>query len=148
LHIARWIFDDVIDHSYAGEDARMLRGRKHSGFDLHRSRRVLADKRKDLEPLVQYIIRNPFSVEKMQLHRPHGASPQGSSIYRCGITPKIQRNFKAFTPSDFIAAVPEQRSVRGGTGLSPLDSEKANVPPSGRFGARPGPTGGTSISLL
>ena len=47
------------------ERARMLRGWVHSGFNVHRGRRVLSCERKDMERLAQYIIRNPFSVEKM-----------------------------------------------------------------------------------
>ena len=46
----------------------MLRGWVHSGFSAHRSRQVLPNEREDLERLVQYIIRNPFSVKKMQIN--------------------------------------------------------------------------------
>ncbi len=56
--------------------------------------------REDLERLAQYIIRNPFSVEKMQV-KERG----GTIIYRSGQNPKIQRNFEVFTPCDFIAAI-------------------------------------------
>ena len=51
----------------------MLRGWVHSGLNVHRSRRVLPDERQDLERLAQYIIRNPFAVEKMQVSRAPGA---------------------------------------------------------------------------
>jgi hypothetical protein len=87
------------------ERARMLRGWKHSGFNVHRSRRVLPDEREDLERLAQYIIRNPFSVEKMELSAPNRANTDGPIIYRSGMNPKIQRNFEVFTPCDFIAAI-------------------------------------------
>ena len=40
-----------------------LRGWVHSGFNVHRSRRVQSAEREDLERLAQYIIRNPFAVE-------------------------------------------------------------------------------------
>jgi hypothetical protein len=80
--------------------ARMLRGWVHSGFNVHRSRRVQPDEREDLERLAQYIIRNPFSVEKMQVN------PSGDSIiYRSGMNEKIHRNFEVFSPCDFIAAI-------------------------------------------
>ena len=85
--------------------ARMLRGWVHSGFNVHRSRRVQPDERQDLERLAQYIIRNPFAVEKMQARDPNRVSPEGSIIYRSGLNPKIQRNFEVFTPCDFIAAI-------------------------------------------
>jgi len=85
--------------------ANMLRGWVHSGFNVHRSRRVQPDEREDLERLAQYIIRNPFAVEKMQVAEPSRANPDGSIIYRSGLNPKIQRNFEVFTPCDFIAAI-------------------------------------------
>ena len=90
------------------ERGRMLRGWVHSGFNVHRSRRVLPDQREDLERLAQYIIRNPFSVEKMQV-KEHG----GSIIYRSGLNPKIQRNFEVFTPCDFIAAITQHIPDKG-----------------------------------
>ena len=89
------------------ERANMLRGWVHSGFNVHRSRRVLPDEREDLERLAQYIIRNPFAVEKMQVSPPNRANPEGSVLYRSGLNPKIQRNFEVFTPCDFIAAITE-----------------------------------------
>ena len=82
------------------ERANMLRGWVHSGFNAHRSRRVLPDEREDLERLAQYIIRNPFSVEKMQVNQ-----AGDSIIYRSAMNPKIQRNFEVFSPCDFIAAI-------------------------------------------
>ncbi len=85
--------------------ANMLRGWVHSGFNVHRSRRVLPDESQDLERLAQYIIRNPFTVEKMQVIAPNRANPDSSVIYRSGLNPKIQRNFEVFTPCDFIAAI-------------------------------------------
>ena len=87
------------------ERANMLRGWVHSGFNVHRSRRVLPDEREDLERLAQYIIRSPFAVEKMQVTEPNRANPDGAVIYRSGLNPKIQRNFEVFSPCDFIAAI-------------------------------------------
>ena len=83
------------------ERARMLRGWVHSGFNVHRGRRVLSRERKDMERL----IRNPFSVEKMWATEPGPASASGSILYRCGMNKKIGRNFEIFTPWDFIAAI-------------------------------------------
>jgi hypothetical protein len=85
--------------------AQMLRGWVHSGFHVHRSRRVAPEERADLERLAQYIIRNPFAVEKMQVTEANRANPDGSIIYRSGMNPKIQRNFEVFTPCEFIAAI-------------------------------------------
>jgi hypothetical protein len=50
-----------------------------------------ACKREDMERLAQYIIRNPFAVDKMQPNR------FGHSIvYRSGMNLKIQRSFEVF----------------------------------------------------
>jgi hypothetical protein len=119
--------------------ANMLRGWVHSGFNVHRSRQVLPDEREDppsrfacyggtsLERLAQYIIRNPFAVEKMQHSAPSLANPEGAIIYRSGLNPKIQRNFVVFTPCDFIAAITQHipdkskipvRRCRGASSLS------------------------------
>lgn len=85
--------------------ADMLRGWVHSGFNVHHSRQVLPDEREDLERLARYIIRNPFSVEKMQVSEPSMANSDGAIVYRSGMNPKIKRNFEIFTPCDFIAAI-------------------------------------------
>jgi len=45
----------------------MLQSWKHSGFNVYRSRRVQPDERENLERLARYIIRNPFSLEKMEV---------------------------------------------------------------------------------
>jgi len=82
------------------ERARMLRGWTHSGFNIHRSQRVPPRSREDMERLAQYIIRNPFSVDKMQPN-----SSDDSIIYRSRMNPKIQRNFEVFSPCDFIARI-------------------------------------------
>ena len=87
------------------ERARMLRGWVHSGFNVHRGRRVLSCERKDMERLAQYIIRNPFSLEKMRATEPGPASASGSTLYRSGMNKKIGRKFEVFTPCDFVAAI-------------------------------------------
>jgi hypothetical protein len=87
------------------ERARMLKEWKHSGFNVHRSRRIQPDEREDLERVARYIIRNPFSTEKMEFKPPNAVNKDGTVIYRSGMNPKIHRNFQIFTPCDFIAAI-------------------------------------------
>ena len=70
-----------------------LESSSHAKIPFQRSRRVMADQREDLERLAQYIIRNPFSVEKMQVNPANRCNPDGSIIYRSAMNPKIQRNF-------------------------------------------------------
>ncbi len=55
---------------------------------VHQSRRIAANECQDMERLAQYIVRNLFSIAKMQVNR------SGDSIlYRSGMNPKIKRNF-------------------------------------------------------
>jgi hypothetical protein len=53
-----------------------------------------------MERLAQYIIRNPFSVEKMRTNASGDAI-----IYRQGMNPKIGRNFEVFSQCNFIARI-------------------------------------------
>ncbi len=80
--------------------AEMLLSWQHSGFSLHRSRRVEPGEREDLEQMARYILRNPFSTAKM--HFEPGA---GSVLYRSRMNKEQGGNFAALSPSDFIAAV-------------------------------------------
>jgi hypothetical protein len=54
-----------------------------------------------------YILRNPFSVEKMTLE-----SPGDLVIYRSRLNAKINRNFEVFTPTDFLAAITHKHGSR------------------------------------
>jgi len=58
--------------------------------------------------LAQYILRNPFSVEKMTLE-----SPRDTVIYRSRLNAKINRNFEVFTPTDFLAAITQHIPDKG-----------------------------------
>ena len=112
LFRARLIMFLVAKGLLAPERARMLQSWKHSGFNVYHSRRVLPKERENLERLAQYIIRNPFSVEKMQVNQ-----PDGDVIYRSAMNARLHRNFSAtniggsafggevFSPCDFIAAI-------------------------------------------
>jgi len=48
---------------------------------------------------LQYILRNPFSVEKMTME-----SPTDNVIYRSRMSVKINRNFEVFSPTDSMCA--------------------------------------------
>ena len=58
-----------------------MRGWVHSDFNVYRRHRVLPAEREDLERLAQYIIPNPFAVEKMQVSASTRANSDGSVIY-------------------------------------------------------------------
>ena len=90
------------------ERVQVLYAWKHSGFNLHAGERVPPEHKADLEDLAQYILRNPFSVEKMTLE-----SPGDIVIYRSRLNAKINRNFEVFTPTDFLAAITQHIPDKG-----------------------------------
>ena len=81
---------------------------KHSGFNVHAGEPVPPEAKADLEALAQYILRNPFSVEKMTLE-----SPTDMVIYRSRLNAKINRNFEVFTATDFLAAITQHIPDKG-----------------------------------
>jgi len=90
------------------ERVQVLYSWKHSGFNLHAGERVPPEAKADLEDLAQYILRNPFSVEKMTLE-----SPGDLVIYRSRLNAKINRNFEVFTATDFLAAITQHIPDKG-----------------------------------
>ena len=90
------------------ERVQVLYSWKHSGFNLHAGERVPPEAKADLEDLAQYILRNPFSVEKMTLE-----SPGDIVIYRSRLNAKINRNFEVFTATDFLAAITQHIPDKG-----------------------------------
>jgi hypothetical protein len=100
LFRARVILYLVEQKLLSPERAQVLRSWTHSGFNIHKGDQVAPQNRAELEQLAQYILRNPFSVEKMQME-----TPGDRIIYRSRYNPKIGRNFQVFTATDFLAAV-------------------------------------------
>ena len=82
------------------ERANTLRSWKHTGFNIHAGEQVVPENLADLERLAQYLLRNPFSVEKMTME-----APADMIIYRSKMNPKISRNFEVVTAPDFLAAI-------------------------------------------
>ena len=91
------------------ERVQILYSWKHSGFNVHVGEAVPPENKADLEGLAQYILRNPFSVEKMTLE-----SPGDIVIYRSRLNAKINRNFEMFRARLKAGAVGTARcAVRG-----------------------------------
>jgi hypothetical protein len=61
-----------------------------------------------LEDLAQYVLPNPFSVEKMTLE-----SPGDMVIYRSRLNANINRNFEVYTAADFLAAITQHIPDKG-----------------------------------
>lgn len=81
---------------------------KHSGFNVHAGDPVPPENKAELEKLAQYILRNPFSLEKMTME-----FPGDTVISRSRLNPKINRNFEVFTPTDFLAAITQHIPDKG-----------------------------------
>jgi hypothetical protein len=90
------------------ERVQVLYSWKHSGFNLHAGQPMPPEAKADLEDLAQFILRNPFSVEKMTLE-----SPGDLVIYRSRLNARINRNFEVFTPTDFLAAITQHIPEKG-----------------------------------
>ena len=74
---------------------------RHSGFSIKNGFRISRDDENGRESVAQYILRNPFSVEKMTYN-----DKSGTVIYRSKMTHgKNKKNFNAYTAEEFIAAI-------------------------------------------
>jgi hypothetical protein len=73
----------------------------HNGFNIDNGIRISRDDEKGRESVAQYILRNPFSVEKMTYN-----DKSGTVIYRSKMTHgRNRKNFNAYTAEEFIAAI-------------------------------------------
>ena len=86
----------------------IMKWRHTSGFSVHNKVRIARDDGKGQEALAQYIIRNPFSLKKLQYQ-----AEKGKVIYRSKMSHgKNKKNFEVFNALDFIATItqhiPEQ----------------------------------------
>jgi len=82
------------------EFAEKIRSWRHSGFGVHRGKRIDSDDRESLERVARYIVRNPFSQEKITYNE-----QTGSVIYRSKKNYLTKRNFEVFSAEDFIGAI-------------------------------------------
>jgi len=80
---------------------KILTWRHNSGFSVHNEVRIQAGGAKGIENLAQYIIRNTFSLAKVNF-----VEKTGTVIYRSKMSHGgNKRNFQTFSPMEFIAAV-------------------------------------------
>ena len=81
---------------------------KHNGFSIDNGAPVKRKDREGLERLAQYIIRNPFSEEKM-IYDEDG----GTVIYHSKVNAKTNRNFEVYAIGEFIAAIAQHIPDKG-----------------------------------
>jgi hypothetical protein len=72
----------------------------NSGFSVYQGKPVPREDKKGLEKIAQYIIRNPFSEEKMTY-----IPETGKVLYKSKQNVKTKRNFEVFDACTFIAAI-------------------------------------------
>jgi len=73
---------------------------RHSGFSIHNQVKIGSQDKRGRECLAQYILRSPFSPEKM-IYR----QATKSVLYRSKMNPVTKRNFAVFPVLDWIAAL-------------------------------------------
>jgi hypothetical protein len=86
----------------------MLMGWKHSGFNVDGSVRIAAGDTRARENISRYLIRAPFSVEKIRY-----CARKGSVIYRTKMVKGPNRNFQVYDPLTFLAAATSHIPDRG-----------------------------------
>jgi len=79
---------------------RKLLGWRHSGFSLHNAVRIGAHDAEGRRAVAEYILRSPFSLEKMQYQ-----TKTGTIIYHSKMHPVLKRNFEVFSACDWLAAL-------------------------------------------
>ena len=79
---------------------RKLLGWRHSGFSPHNAVRIGSHEAESRRAVAEYILRSPFSLEKLRYH-----PRTGTVIYRSKMHPVLKRNFEAFSACDWLAAL-------------------------------------------
>jgi hypothetical protein len=84
--------------------AKLLAWKHNSSFSVHNEVRLAREDENGRESLAQYIIRNPFSVNKVTYN-----AATGTVIYKSKTSPSKskggRKNFQVFTALEFIAAI-------------------------------------------
>ena len=79
---------------------RKLLGWRHSGFSLHNEVRIGSQDNEVRRAVSEYILRSPFSLEKLRYH-----AKTGTVLYHSKMHPVLKRNFEVFSACDWLAAL-------------------------------------------
>ncbi len=92
------VLDLLVDEGEVSEQLRAtLLGWRHSGFSVHNAVRVKADDAAGRKKLAQYMLRAPFSLEKMTYD-----DKSGSVIYRSHMHKSMKRNFQVMPGAQWL----------------------------------------------
>ena len=83
-----------------GAVIRKLLGWRHSGFSLHNAVWIGAADSDGRRAVAEYILRSPFSMEKLRYQAKTGTIIQQSKMH-----PVLKRNFEVFSACDWLAAL-------------------------------------------
>jgi len=100
------------------ERIRLMRSWAHSGFNVNAQVRIGADDVTGRENLARYLIRAPFSMNKIRYD-----SAARTVIYKTKMVAGPNRNFEIFDPLDFLAAVTSHIPNRRSCLVGPLHQE-------------------------
>ncbi len=90
------------------ERIKLMESWRHSGFNVNAAARIGAADGSGRENLARYLIRAPFSVNKIRY------DPKTQAvIYKTKMVPGANRSFEVFDPLDFLAAVTAHIPNRG-----------------------------------
>ena len=79
---------------------RKLLGWRHSGFGLHNAVRIGATDSEGRRAVAEYILRAPFSLDKLRYQ-----AMTGTIVYQSKMHPVLRRNFEVFSACDWLAAL-------------------------------------------
>ena len=82
------------------EWAEKLLSWRNSGFNIHNQVKIGSQDRRGRESLAQYILRSPFSQEKLTYRQ-----DSKTVLYRSKMNPVTKKNFAIFTVLDWIATL-------------------------------------------
>jgi len=86
--------------SVNGPAIRTLLGWRHSGFFLHNAVRIGAQDSEGRRAVSEFVLRSPFSLEKMRHH-----ATTGTIISQSKMHPVLKRNFEVCSACDWLAAL-------------------------------------------
>jgi len=84
----------------SGELVEKLLSWKNSGFSVHNQVKIKSRDTRGRESLAQYVLRSPFSLEKMTYQQ-----QTKTVLYRSKMNPVLKKNFAVFPVLDWIATL-------------------------------------------
>ena len=88
------------------ERIALLRSWRHSGFNVSSDRRIAQGERGELERLLQYMVRAPVSLARLEYH------PDGRVLYRGHYHPSLGRDHQLVSGLEFLAMLVPHIALR------------------------------------